>query len=96
MIPYKLKSQPLPLFSDYLNHMIEAKGPNIIVGNLNIDAFLESRLSHSLASYSQFVDSSTHISELTLDHVYAKNGFQENSYIKVSKLNINCLDFFGS
>ena len=52
MIPYKLKSQPLPLFSDYLNHMIEAKGPDIIVGNLNIDAFLESRLSHSLASYS--------------------------------------------
>ena len=41
--------------------MIEAKGPDIIVGDFNIDAYQESRLSHLLAGYSQFVDSPTHI-----------------------------------
>ena len=68
--------------------MIEAKGPDIIVGDFNIDAYQESRLSHLLAGYSQFVDSPTHIAGSTLDHVYVKNGLQENNDIKVSVLNI--------
>ena len=88
MILYKPNSQPLTLFSDYLHYMIDAKGPDIIIGDFNIDAYQESRLSHLLADYSQFVDSPTHIAGSTLDHVYVKNGLQENNDIKVSVLNI--------
>ena len=60
----------MTLFSDYLHYMIDAKGTDIIVGDFNFDAHQESRLSHLLAVYSQFVDSSKHIAGSTLDHVY--------------------------
>ena len=85
---YKPDSQPLTLFSDYLHYMIEDKGTDIIVGDFNTDAYEESRLLHLLASYSQFVYSATHIAGSTLDHVYVKNGLQENNDIYVSVLNI--------
>ena len=88
IILYKPNSQPLTLFSDYLHYMIEGKGPDIIVGDFNIDAYQESRLSHLLAGYSQFVDSPKHVAVSTLDHLYVKNGLQENNDIKVSVLNI--------
>ena len=71
---YKPDSQPLTLFSDCLHYMIEGKGPDMIVGDFNTDAYEESRLLHLLASYSQFVYSPTHIAGSTLDHVYVKNG----------------------
>ena len=41
-----------------------------------------------MASYSQIVDSVTHIAGSTRDHVYVKNGLQENNDIEVSVLNI--------
>ena len=88
MILYKTNSQSLTLFSDYLPYIIEAKGPDIIAGDFNIDAYQESRLSHLLAGYSQFADSPTNIAGSTLDHVYVKKGLQENNNIKVSALNI--------
>ena len=68
--------------------MIDAKWPDIIVGDFNFDAYQKSRLSHLLAGYSQIVDSPTHIAGSTLDHVYVKYGLQENNDIKVSVLNI--------
>ena len=68
--------------------MIEAKGPDITVGDFNIDAYQEYRLSLLLESYSQFVDSPTHIAGSTLDYVYVKNELQENNDITVSVLNI--------
>ena len=68
--------------------MIDAKWPDIIVGDFNFDAYQKSRLSHLLAGYSQIVDSPTHIAGSTLDHVYVKNGLQENNDIYVSVLNI--------
>ena len=92
MILYKPNSQPLTLFSDYLHYMIDAKEPDIIVGDFNIDAYQESKLSHLLAGYSQIADSPTHIAGSTLDYVYVKNGLQENNDIKVSVLNIYIFD----
>ena len=68
--------------------MIKVKGPDIIVGNFSIDAYQGSRLSHLLASYSQLVDSPTHIAGSTIEHVYVKNGLQENNDINVSVLSI--------
>ena len=88
IILYKPNSQPLTLFSGYLHYMIEGKGPYIIVGDFNIDAYQESRLSHLVAGYSQFVDSPKPVAGSTLDHLYVKNGLQENNDIKVSVLNI--------
>ena len=53
--------------------MVEVTGPDIIPGDFNTNAYQESRLSHLLARYSKFVDSSTHLAGSTLDHVYVKN-----------------------
>ena len=64
----KPNSSPMAIFKHYLHYMIEAKGPDI-VADFNIDAYQECRLSHLLAIYSQFVDSPTHITGSTLDHV---------------------------
>ena len=36
MIIYKSNSQAWTLFRDYLQYMIEAKGPDIIAGDFNI------------------------------------------------------------
>ena len=92
MILYKASNRSLTLLSDYLHYMIDTKVPDIIVGDFNIDAYQESRLSHLLAVYSQFVGSPTHIPGSTLDHMYVKNGLQENNDIKVSMLNIYFFD----
>ena len=93
MILYKPNSQPLAIFNDYLQYMIEAKGPDITVGDFNIDPYQEYRLSHLLESYSKFVDSPTHIAGSTLGHVYVKNELQENNDISVSVLNIYFSDY---
>ena len=52
MILFKPNSRPLTLFSDYLHYIIEAKEPDVIFGDFDIDAYQESRPSHLLAIYS--------------------------------------------
>ena len=64
--------------------MIEAKGPDIIVGDFNIDAYQES----GYHIYWQGIRNLLTLQHILQDHVYVKNGLQENNDIKVSVLNI--------
>ena len=87
MILYKLNSQSLMTFCDYLYYFIEAKEVDIIVGDFNIDACSESGLPQILSEYVQLVEFPTHIRGSTLDHVYVKKSFLEDYKVEIVVLN---------
>ena len=87
IILYRGHSQTLTAFYEYLLYFIEAKSLGIIVGDCNIDACNQSKLSHLLAGYTQMVKSPTHIAGSIVDPVYVKGCYLKDHIIKFSVLN---------
>ena len=84
---YRKNKQPLPVFYELINYVIQSASPDILLGDFNID-YKNLNCEQIMSIYEQIVRQPTHLGGATIDHVYVKKSLLEEFHVTCSTLNI--------